>query len=152
MIDIHLLNIDFINLKSISLSYQKIMGCCQDRPNMTLKANELRPLTKAPSLILTQRAQVMEPMRISIIGDVDKLDFMDEFLQPMPSITQIDSKFPTKQMSSRELKETRDLKLTQISETIIIDMRSGTFLQSPLKPMSERRSSKNLNQKFLEML
>ncbi|CAD8127532.1 unnamed protein product [Paramecium sonneborni] len=152
MIDIHSLKIDFINLKSISLSYQKIMGCCQDRPNITLKANELRPLIKAPSLILTQRAQVMEPMRISIIGDVDKMDFMDEFPQPIPSITQIDSKFPTKQISSRELRETKELKFTQISETIIIDMRSGTHLQSPLKPVLERNSSKNLNQKFIDML
>ncbi|CAD8113507.1 unnamed protein product [Paramecium primaurelia] len=152
IIDIRSLNFDFINLKSISQSYQKIMGCCQDRPNNILRANELRPLTKAPSLILTQRAQVMEPMKISIIGDIDKMDFMDDFPQPMPSITQIDSKFAAKQISSRELKETRDLKLTQLSETIIIDMRSGTFLQSPLKPMSERRSSKNLNQKFIEML
>ncbi|CAK89280.1 unnamed protein product (macronuclear) [Paramecium tetraurelia] len=137
------------------------MGCCQDRPNTTLRANELRPLTKAPSLILTHKAQVMEPMKISIIGDIDQMDFMDEFPQPMPSITQIDSKFAAKQMSSREFKETRDLvmeqflsfqKLTQISETIIIDMRSGTFLQSPLKPMSERHSSKNLNSKFIGML
>ncbi|CAD8212017.1 unnamed protein product [Paramecium pentaurelia] len=128
------------------------MGCCQDRPTIILKGNELKHPIKEPSIVLTKRAQILEPIKISIMGDIDQMDFIDEFPIQMPSITQIDSKLPNKLMISGDLKETKDFKSTLISDTIIIDMRSGTLLQSPLKQMSERNSSKNLNKKFLEML
>ncbi|CAK67175.1 unnamed protein product (macronuclear) [Paramecium tetraurelia] len=128
------------------------MGCCQDRPTITLKANELRHKIKVPSIVLSQRGLTMEPLKISILGDIDKMDFLDEIPQQIPSITQIDSKIPIKFTTSGDLKETKELKSTQISDTIIIDMRSGTLLQSPLRSKQERNSSKNLNQKFLDML
>ncbi|CAD8211420.1 unnamed protein product [Paramecium octaurelia] len=128
------------------------MGCCQDRPTITLKANELRHTIKVPSIVLSQRGQTLEPLKISILGDIDQMDFIDEIPQQIPSITQIDSKIPNKFTTSGDLKETKELKSTQISDTIIIDMRSGTLLQSPLKSKQERNSSKNLNQKFLDML
>ncbi|CAK94329.1 unnamed protein product (macronuclear) [Paramecium tetraurelia] len=128
------------------------MGCCQDRINVTLKANEVKPLAKAPIIFHPHKGQSMEPMKISIIGDMDKMDIFDDFPSAMPSITQIDQKTTSKLILSREFKETKELKSTSISETVIIDLRSASCLQSPLKPITERRSSKNLNQKFIGML
>ncbi|CAD8127875.1 unnamed protein product [Paramecium sonneborni] len=128
------------------------MGCCQDRINVTLNANEIKPQIKAPIIFHPYKGQKIEPMKISIIGDLDKMEIFDDPQLAMPSITQIDQKLTSKLFFSREFKETKELKSTQISETVIIDMRSGSYLQSPLKPLTERRSSKNLNQKFIGML
>lgn len=35
-------------------------------------------MIKDPSLILTQRNQILVPIKFSIMGDIDKVEFIDE--------------------------------------------------------------------------
>ncbi|CAD8102845.1 unnamed protein product [Paramecium primaurelia] len=103
------------------------MGCCQHQSYTQSQQNfDLKQKS-----CLNERK--IEPLRILVIGDSDRMEIMDEGLQ-------------FEQTSLKEIQSPNILKFP--SESVIIDLRSGTSLASPIR----RKSSKNLNQKFIEML
>lgn len=54
------------------------MGCCQDRMHVTIRADELRPLSKAQPFYSSPKVQLIQQKNISIVGDLDRMDIMDE--------------------------------------------------------------------------
>ncbi|CAK95138.1 unnamed protein product (macronuclear) [Paramecium tetraurelia] len=103
------------------------MGCCQNRPFMQQQHNGNHKSQTYPNKMK------LEPLLIAVIGDSDRMDMMDEI-------------FFIKQTSIKEIHSPCHLRFP--SESVIIDLRSGTSLASPPR----QKSSKNLNQRFLEML
>jgi hypothetical protein len=69
------------------------MGCCQDRMHVTNRADELRPLSKAPPIYSSPKVQLIQQKNISIVGDLDRMEMMDEVDQKFPSLTQIDNNY-----------------------------------------------------------
>ncbi|CAD8101715.1 unnamed protein product [Paramecium sonneborni] len=103
------------------------MGCCQNRSLL-----QYQEIENHKSSVNRNKIQ-LEPLLIAVIGDSDRLDMMDDI-------------FKIQQTSIKEIQSPNNLKMP--SESVIIDLRSGTSLASPIR----QKSSKNLNQKFLEML
>ncbi|CAD8108917.1 unnamed protein product [Paramecium sonneborni] len=103
------------------------MGCCQNRLLLEYQKNELQKYKAKRNKIK------LEPLCISVIGDSEGLDMMDDLLK-------------IKQTSLKETQSQINQKMP--SESVIIDLRSGTSLASPQR----EKSSKNLNQRFLQML
>ncbi|CAD8188316.1 unnamed protein product [Paramecium octaurelia] len=103
------------------------MGCCQHQSYTQSQQNVDVQLKSC------LRERKIEPLQISVIGDSDRMEFMDE----------------GPQFEATSLKEIQSPNILKFpSESVIIDLRSGTSLASPIR----RKSSKNLNQKFIEML